>query len=101
MTTKRQYDPETKAAVMAALLTGQSLSSVADEYHVPRGTVASWKRAAKDGVYEGDQPQKREVGSLLLDYLIANLRALTAQSELFADKTWLKRQGVRELRAAG
>lgn len=97
MAVKRQYTPELKATVMSALLAGQSLNSVAEEYEIPRGTVATWKRLAKDGVYEADQPQKKEIGELLLDYLIFNLRALRAQSELFADRDWLKNQEASEL----
>ena len=98
MSEKRQYEPETKAAVMAALLTGQSIGAVAEAYKIPRGTVATWSRIAKTApLYEADQPQKREIGDLLLDYLRANLQALRAQSELFADKDWLKAQSASEL----
>lgn len=98
MADKRQYDPETKAAAMAALLTGQSISAVADEYKIPRGTVASWRRVAKTApMYEADQPQKREVGDLLLDYLRANLQALRAQAEVFSDRHWLAQQDASEL----
>lgn len=40
---KKQYSPEVKAAVIAALLSGQSVSSVAEEYNIPKGTVKGWK----------------------------------------------------------
>lgn len=42
----RDYSAELRAAVMAALLAGQSVSSVAREYNIPKGTVAGWKRQA-------------------------------------------------------
>ena len=93
----RSYSNDTKAAVMAALLTGQSVSSVAKEYQIPRGTVATWKRYTKGGVFENDQPQKEMIGELLLEYLAANLRALRLQSEIFSDSNWLKGQEAGEL----
>lgn len=93
----RSYSTETKAAVMAALLTGQSINSAAKEYRIPRSTVATWKKHAKDGVYEGSRPQKEKIGELLLDYLAANLRALRLQSEIFSDDSWLKNQDAGEL----
>jgi len=37
---KTTYSPETKAAVMAALLEGQSVCKVAKEYSIPKGTVS-------------------------------------------------------------
>ena len=36
------HSEEVKAAVMQALLAGQSISSAAKEYNIPRGTVADW-----------------------------------------------------------
>lgn len=95
MANGRSYSEETKAAVMASLLTGQSVSSVAREYKIPKGTVSDWKRQA-EGV--GSEPtQKREIGALLLDYLHTNLRTLKKQSETFADEKWLKLQSASEL----
>lgn len=84
-----KYSEETKAAVMAALLTGQSISQVAREYNIPKGTVSNWKnrhKGPKDGT------QKKEIGDLLLAYLKANLEALTAQVQVFKDPVWLKAQ---------
>ena len=43
-----KYSPETKAAVMAALLSCQSVTSVAKEYNIPRGTVAGWSANLPD-----------------------------------------------------
>lgn len=90
----RKYSEETKAAAMAALLQGQSVSSVAKEYKIPKGTISGWKvkaHEAKDGVGM-KATQKSEIGDLLVDYLKANLIALKAQSEQFADKEWLSNQ---------
>ncbi len=96
---RRNYDDGVKAPVMAALLEGQSVSAVAKEYEIPKGTVSRWKKEAVGGVRE-DRTQKRDgasMGDLLLELLEKNVRSLIAISELTADKDWLKRQGAAEI----
>lgn len=88
-----KYSEETKAAVMAALLAGQSVSSVAKDYNLPKGTVSNWKRGIGTGEGIRKRTQKSErIGELLIDYLEANLKALKAQTAVFADTTWLQKQ---------
>ena len=94
-----EYAPETKAAVMAALLAGQSVSSVAKEYSIPKGTVSGWKQKAANiaaGVVP-DTTQKDEIGELLLDYLRTSLKSLKAQAEHFGNKSWLTTQEADQL----
>ena len=96
----QEYSQDVKAAVMAALLEGQSVSSVAREYNIPKGTVSGWKRQAEQASLRGSATvatQKEELGDLLLGYLRANLTALQAQAQLFADPDWLEKQGASEL----
>lgn len=95
MSNGKTYSEETKAAVMASLLTGQSVSSVARAYKIPKGTVSDWKRQA-EGV-ASEPTQKKEIGPLLLAYLHTNLQTLTKQSMVFADEQWLKQQSASEL----
>jgi transposase-like protein len=83
-----KYSDETKAAVMAALLTGQSVSQVAREYDIPKGTVSSWKNRGV-ATQKSNTP---EIGELILEYLQANLTALQAQARQFADPKWLEKQ---------
>lgn len=86
----REYKDETRAAVMASLLTGQSVSSIAREYDIPKGTVSNWKRGAGGAI---KRTQKTEhIGELLVTYLQTNLEALSAQAEQFKDRDWLKKQ---------
>ena len=93
--TRRNYDDDTKAAVMAELAAGQGVGKVAGDYKIPVGTVKSWKKRLN-----GEQPvapQKREaIGELLVEYLETNLRTLKAQSLVFANKEWLERQSAQE-----
>jgi len=91
-----KYSPEVKAAVMAALLTGQSISSVAKEYDIPKGTVSSWKNK-KGSVKKATQKKADEIGVLLIDVLFTNLEAIKAQSEFTKDVQWLKKQTASDL----
>ena len=85
------YSDETKAAVMSALLAGQSISQVAKEYNIPKGTVSYWK----NNLGGRENPtQKKEIGDLLIDYLRTTLEALKAQAEHFKDVKWLRKQSA-------
>jgi transposase-like protein len=81
----------TRAAVLAALLTGQSISEVAAEYEIPEGTVKRWS-AERNEVQLVDPEKKAQIGDLIAVLLERNLRTLTAQATLFADETWLRKQ---------
>lgn len=89
-----QHGDETKAAVMAALLSGQSPSFVAKEYNIPRTTIQRWKTEFETGKYTGDRAQKKAIGELLTAYLEENLETLRVQAEHFRDKKWLSRQSA-------
>ena len=95
---RSKYDDDTKAAVMAALLEGQSIRSVAEEYDIPRGTVGGWARKArKQGVSGVSDTKKEEIGDLLTEYLAQNLKALQKQAEQFGDEEWLREQDAAEV----
>lgn len=93
---RRNYDDDTKAAVMAELAAGQGVGAVAKKYEIPAGTVKSWKKRLK-----GEQPvaseKKEAIGDLLVKYLETNLQTLRVQSEAFRDREWLARQSASEV----
>lgn len=90
---RASYSNEEKAAVMAALMAGQSVREVAAAYNIPRGTVGGWaSRLNKEGVSTVTDAKKEEIGDLLVRYLSEVLTTLTAQAKVFADKDWLKKQ---------
>lgn len=92
----KAHDSETKAAALAALLAGQSVSQVAREYHLNRATVIAWRDAAGLGSTPV-QPEKRaEIGEQVADYLRAVLGTLAIQARVFADEGWLKRQDAAD-----
>jgi transposase-like protein len=89
-----QYSPDQKAAVIAALLAGQSVNSVAREYMLPKSTVSRWKN---EPTVPNDGTQKKAVGELVLDYLRANLAALRTQTVMFSNMDWLAKQNAADI----
>jgi hypothetical protein len=114
---RREYDDATKAAVMAALLEGQSVRAVADKYHVPRATVGDWAKTKGEWVeVSGDvsltvrQPDVlsdakseepyaagRDIGLLIVDLLRTELAALKRIAEAAADPAWISKQNAADL----
>lgn len=93
MSERQAYGDEVKAAVMAALLAGQSISEASQEFNIPEGTIKSWKNRCKPTENVAtDATAKKEIGELLLGYLQANLEALQAQVKVFSDPDWLRKQ---------
>lgn len=97
MSSGKPHAPEVKAAVMAALLAGQSVTDVAKEYEIPTNTVKDWKRQVRsENILDG--PEKRDaLGELLIEYVRENLITLTAQSRHARNTAWLERQPASEL----
>lgn len=93
MRKRNNYSEEKKASALAALLQGQSLSHVAREYNIPKGTLAGWKK--KD--IPNDPKQKKDIGKLLLGYLETNLESLRVQAEFFKTEEWLKKQNAADV----
>lgn len=92
----RVYDEATKAAVMAALLEGQSINFVAKEYKVPRGTIASWSRNLPRNHTVSSEKRER-IGQLIIDNVEAEFETMIAMQDVFTDQEWLKKQSASEL----
>lgn len=94
----RSYDQTTKSSVMAALLEGQSVSAVAKEYDIPKGTVSNWKRSTLPGVQANrTQKDNDDVGELLMVLLRTNIESLIAISRTTQEPDWIKKQDAAEL----
>ncbi len=92
------YDDATKAAVMAALLAGQSIPKVADEYNIPRGTVSDWRKHAQaGGRIDPTQKDGPTIDVMLRDYVNENLTTLREQAKFFRDTAWLSKQEASSL----
>lgn len=89
-----QYTDEIKAAVMAALLEGQSVNKVAADYNIPAGTVKSWKSRQINGESVASvATEKRErIGELLVELLEVEIETLKCVSIAARDPGWLKMQ---------
>lgn len=96
MAERNQYDEQTKAAVMAALLAGQSISHVAKEYKIPKGTVAAWSRNLPRNHTVSSEKRER-IGGLIIDNLEAEMLTTIEMLNVFKDKEWLKKQSASEL----
>lgn len=98
---RRTYSDEERAAVLAALLTGQSITQVAAAYKIPVGTVKKWSASRGDTLEgTGGEPAgttKKAIGELLVEYLSANLTALRVQVQAFSDPVWLAKQSASDV----
>ena len=90
-----KYSDETRGAVMAALLAGQSVSSVAKEYKIPKGTISNWKN--RPGVPKnGTQKRAEAIGDLIVNLLNSELIVLDGMVHTFSDPSWLKKQNASD-----
>lgn len=95
---RAEHSPETRAAVVAALLAGQSVSSVAREYNLPKGTVSAWKnRTETPGVAESATQKGSQIGDLLVELLETNIRGLINAASVLHNAAWLADQNAAEL----
>jgi len=77
---------------MAALLSGQSVDVVAQEYNVSQRTVYEWRKEILAATSQGLRNQKKEIGELLAEYLHEAMVTARAQQEHFRDPDWLAKQ---------
>jgi hypothetical protein len=96
MAERREYDEATKAAVMAALLTGQAISYVAREYKIPFGTVATWSRNLQRD-HRLSYEKRELIGELIIDNVEAELVTMIAMQDVFRNQKWLQKQSASEL----
>lgn len=93
-----KYSDEVRAAVMAALLAGQSPKQVSNAHRIPYQTVYTWYRQLSPEDYHIISEQKKqEIGNKIILWLDASLEALKAQAELFSDEKWLAEQEASQL----
>lgn len=97
MAKRAAHDPEVRAAAVAALLAGQSVSAVAKAYKLPKGTVSSWKKRTTVDASATQKSDGKSIGDLLLELLEANIRGLINATSVLRDPKWLREQGAAEL----
>lgn len=95
--TRRTYTPETKAAVLAALLTGEAYRAVSERFDVPVATLQYWHQQTVPKPYDAIGTEKKdELGELVTEYVRESLRTLRVQAEQFAGREWLAKQNAAD-----
>lgn len=95
---QRHYTPETKQAVIAALLAGELVSEVAKRYKLPKQTVSRW-RSSLSHIEVGQSETKRQsdIATLLLEYLRETISALTERARLSKGAVWFSKQSAADI----
>ncbi len=106
------HPSDVRAAVLAALLSGQRVSEVAASFKLPLPTVKSWwqrwgrknrvphqaEDVHPDASGASTATEKRqELGDLVMAYLRANLETLAAQQKVFRDPEWIRKQPAESI----
>lgn len=87
------HSDETRAAVLAALLAGQSVGEVARQFKLSHPTVIDWRDKAGLGSTHVGPKTKDAIGELVLAYLRSTLSSLAVQADNAADSEWIKKYG--------
>lgn len=95
----KAHSPETKAAVIAALLGGLALTEVAATFKLPETTVSQWKSEIPTERFVEVRSKKREtLLSLVEGHLTASLKAATSIAEKCStNDKWLGEQSASDL----
>ena len=94
---RREYDEQTKAAVMAALLTGQSVYAAAKDFKIPVGTVKRWSADAKERLQPARNQKTERLGDLIIDNVEAALETTREILNVIKDPKWLRRQEASQI----
>lgn len=93
-----EHPPETRAAVLAAVASGQSVNSVAKQYGVSRSTARMWKTQAQlPSAAMVSQQKKEAIGEQVYGLLEESIAALRFQLRTTQDEEWIKRQSADNL----
>jgi transposase len=89
---------DVRAAVMAALLAGQGVSEVAEQFKVSKATVSRIKASiSPDRLKQLETKKEEDFGALLSGYLHETIITLTEQARYFRNETWLAKQPAAEV----
>ncbi len=92
------YSEAIKAAALADLATGASVSATARKHKVGRSTLTAWRDTTHMPQLTPDGQQKRaDIGEQLYGYLEESITTLVAQLRFARDPNWLARQNAADL----
>lgn len=95
----RAHSSEIKAAAIAALKTGNTITHVAEAMGLPKSTVAKWSAQTRNLLVAADDTDEKrdELGRELYVYLKESIRALTDQLRVFGDGDWVRTQSAGDM----
>lgn len=94
----KRISDEVRAAVVAALLTGQGATQVAEAYNISEASVSRIKRSIDPAELEELETQKKDtLSELILGLVETNIETLTAQSLAFRDTAFIRKNSAAEL----
>ena len=94
----KDYDPQTKAAALAAIVTGESLSSVSKRLGISRTTLKRWRDGEHLPAPSMTGHQKRqELGEQLFGYLQESITTLEFLVKFTRNEKWLTRQSASDV----
>ena len=98
---RRSYSTEQKSAAIEAVLQGQEISFVAQEFDIPHQTLRSWMRRAQITMHKvAPTPTNIDkIGGLLVRLVEAELEGMEAIARMIQDDKWLKGQRADNIAA--
>lgn len=94
----KAHSPETKSAVIAALLAGQGVNEVAASYGLDSGLVSRWKSAIPESQLQQVAVEKKErLVDLIESHLIASLKGAAKCAEQAHNDDWRNKQSAENL----
>jgi transposase-like protein len=89
---------EVRAQIVAALLQGQEVTKVAEQFSLPHSTVSRLKKEIPPNeLDEVGRKKKESFANLIADYVSEGLTALTAQLREVGKPEYIKRQDAASL----
>jgi transposase-like protein len=92
------HSDETRAAVIAALLTGEGVSDISRRMQLPKQTVSRIRtELAPEQLGQVGTEKATKMETLIESYLASNVAALKAICDVTKDASYLKRQSADAL----
>lgn len=94
----KAHDPETKAAVIAALLAGQGVTQIATQYGLAKSLISGWKaELSEEQIAQVRTEKKERLVDLIQDHLTASLKGATKIAGQADNDVWRDKQSAENL----
>jgi regulator of protease activity HflC (stomatin/prohibitin superfamily) len=94
----KRIPDSTRAAVIAALLEGQAVTKVADDYKIDKATVSRLKKAIPvEALQQVATKKEIDIAGKIADHLDASFEALTNILAVTRNDAWLTQQNASDL----